>query len=315
MSRSATQLDASPSPGRSFWIGTLCYLSAAFFWGMNIPMTKVLLDTFDPMFLAAIRTLIASAVLFAVVLATEGRHALRPGIGLRQWLLCTVAFAGFLVLYNLGLRFTEPVTAAAIMAGTPVYAAICLRLFTGARLVRGFGPAAALTVTGGLVAVFGPSLGAGLSGLHGGEGLIILSFVCWNLYTLASQRWFAPGVSQIARTGYGLLGAGLWAAIAWGVMLAAGVVDAPPGMPTGLPLLWLMMTAVLATGMGVMLWNIGVSHLGLATGSLWQNMVPVFGVLVALLFGFTPTGSQLLGGVIVLAGVLWMQRVTLRFRR
>ena len=111
-----TTLDtAFAAPSRRSWlIGTLCYLTAAFFWGMNIPMTKVLLDTFDPMLLAAVRTVIAASVLFLIILFTQGPRALRPGIALHHWLACSVAFAGFLVLYNLGLRYTEPVTAAAI---------------------------------------------------------------------------------------------------------------------------------------------------------------------------------------------------------
>jgi drug/metabolite transporter (DMT)-like permease len=311
-----TALPAGVSPSRrSFAIGTGCYLLATFFWGMNIPMTKVLLETFDPMLLAALRTVIAALVLLVVVTVTEGRGPDGPPISMRHWLICSLAFGGFLTLYNLGLRFTEPVTAAAIMAGTPVYAAVCLRLFTGARLVPGFPVAATLTVIGALVAVFGRGDASALAGAHGGELLIVASFVCWNLYTLTSQRWFAPHVSQVRRTCYGLAGAGAWATLAWLALAGLGLVSTPQGLPTGLPLLWLMMTAVLATGMGVMLWNIGVSHLGLANGSLWQNMVPVFGVLVALLFGFLPTASQLAGGAIVLAGVLWMQRVTLASRR
>ncbi|MEZ5651961.1 MAG: DMT family transporter [Burkholderiaceae bacterium] len=316
MARTVSDLPGIAPSRRAWLVGTLCYVSAAFFWGMNIPMTKVLLDTYDPMLLAAVRTLIAALVLLVVILSSEGSRALRPGISLHHWLACSVAFAAFLVLYNLGLRYTEPVTAAAIMAGTPVYAAVCLRLFTGARLVPGFALAATLTVVGALVAVFGRGIEGVASGRHGGEILIVLSFVCWNLYTLTSQRWFDSGVSQVARTCFGLCGAGLWAGFAWLVLAMLGQVPIPTELPAGLPLLWLMMTAVLATGMGVMLWNIGVSHLGLANGSLWQNMVPVFGVLVSLSFGFWPLPSQLVGGAIVLAGVLWMQRVTLlRARR
>jgi drug/metabolite transporter (DMT)-like permease len=51
----------------------------------------------------------------------------------------------------------------------------------------------------------------------------------------------------------------------------------------------------------------GVNRVGLAAGSLWQNTVPVFGVLIALLFGILPTREQLLGGVVVMAGVFYMQ--------
>ena len=55
-------------------------------------------------------------------------------------------------------------------------------------------------------------------------------------------------------------------------------------------------------------WNRGVAQLGIQAGAVWQNMVPVFAVLIsALFFGVVPTGWQLAGGAVVMAGVLWMQ--------
>jgi drug/metabolite transporter (DMT)-like permease len=44
-----------------------------------------------------------------------------------------------------------------------------------------------------------------------------------------------------------------------------------------------------------------------AIGSLWQNTVPVFAVLISLLFGIVPTAEQVVGGAVVIAGVLYMQ--------
>lgn len=51
----------------------------------------------------------------------------------------------------------------------------------------------------------------------------------------------------------------------------------------------------------------GVQRAGLAAGSLWQNMVPIFAVLISMLYGIFPTIQQIVGGAIVLCGVLYMQ--------
>lgn len=68
-----------------------------------------------------------------------------------------------------------------------------------------------------------------------------------------------------------------------------------------------LVTAVLATGLAAYTWNMGVQRAGLAAGSLWQNMVPIFAVLVSMLYGIFPTIQQIVGGAIVLCGVLYMQ--------
>jgi drug/metabolite transporter (DMT)-like permease len=63
---------------------------------------------------------------------------------------------------------------------------------------------------------------------------------------------------------------------------------------------------VFSTALGGALWNVGVARAGVAAGVLWQNTVPVFGVLISMLFGFVPTGGQVLGAALVVAGVLTM---------
>ena len=71
--------------------------------------------------------------------------------------------------------------------------------------------------------------------------------------------------------------------------------------------MWFVITAVFATAIGNFTWNIGVSRLGIAMGALWQNAVPVFGVLIAMLFGIHSHLEQIAGGILVMAGVLYMQ--------
>jgi len=289
------------------WIGTLCFLGASMAWGANIPLTAILFETFDPFFLALLRLVIATAVL-VVIVGAGGWRMLGIPIGLRRYLLLSASMAGFFLLYNLGLRYTHPITAAAIMAATPVYAAVSVWVATRQPLEPGFWVAAVLTVigTGIAIAARSPQALASLR-LEGGEILIVLSYASWNAFSIASQRWFEPSVSQVRRTYVAMTGTVLWLALAWAAMRAVGAVDAPNLSPSPQAILWLLLTAVFASGLSVVAWNIGVSRVGLAAGSLWQNMVPVFAVLAAMLFGILPTAGQVIGGLIVIAGVLYMQ--------
>ncbi len=292
---------------RPLWIGTLCFLGASMAWGANIPLTAILFETFDPFFLALLRLVIATAVL-VVIVGAGGWRMLGIPIGLRRYLLLSASMAGFFLLYNLGLRYTHPITAAAIMAATPVYAAVSVWVATRQPLEPGFWVAAVLTVigTGIAIAARSPQALASLR-LEGGEILIVLSYASWNAFSIASQRWFEPSVSQVRRTYVAMTGTVLWLALAWAAMRAVGAVDAPNLSPSPQAILWLLLTAVFASGLSVVAWNIGVSRVGLAAGSLWQNMVPVFAVLAAMLFGILPTAGQVIGGLIVIAGVLYMQ--------
>lgn len=288
--------------------GTLSYLGATLAWGMNIPLTAVLLQTWDPYFLSLIRVVLA-ALTFALLVVLVERRADAPPLGISPLRLALTggAFAGFLLLYNLGLNFSDPVTAAAIMAGTPVYAAVTMRLVTGSRLERGFVVAATLTIVGAAVAVFWGGTGTTRAGFRGGEVSILLAFVFWNLYTLATQHWFGAEVSQLRRIFYAYLLSCAWLLIGWLALAAMSIAPGPNLQPDAQAVMFLILTATVATAGGVLLWNFGVARIGLPTGALWQNMVPVFGIAIGAALGFIPTIGQIAGGLIVLSGVLWMQ--------
>lgn len=291
--------------------GTLAYFATSVVWGANIPLTAILFRTWDPFFLALLRVAIASTVLAAAVGFALGWRRLAIPIGIGRFAAMSAAMAGFFILFNLGLRYTNTITAAAIMAGAPVYAAVTMRLVAGAPLERGFVPAALMTVIGAGIAVWSRADGGGLR-LQGGEPLMVLAFVCWTLYSVNAQRWFTPDTPQLRRTWVATVGTLFWLLPCWALVRAAGVVGTPNLAPDAEALLWLGLTATLATALGGVLWNIGVARVGLAAGVLWQNAVPVFGVLISMLFGFVPTAGQVLGGALVLVGVLTMQWHRLR---
>lgn len=299
---------AVPRAGSDWLLGSAFFLFSAICWGMNVPLTTRMFATWDPYFLAAIRAMIAGGVVALLVVATGGVRDLAWPIRPGRAMLLALAMAAFFVSYNLGLQYSNPITAAAIMAGAPVYAAITLRALTGARLERGFAPAALLTGIGAWIAIQGrPGLAGSSFGIGGGELLIVLAFMCWNVYSLGCQYWFPSEVAQLRRTYVLTLAAVPWLVTAWLLAWGAGAVSAPRLDPDAEAITLLLVTAILSTGLSVYTWNLGVQRAGLAAGSLWQNTVPVFAVLVAMLYGIYPSWQQILGGMLVLGGVLYMQ--------
>lgn len=286
--------------------GTLAYFVTTVFWGANIPLTTILFRSFDPFFLSLLRAVLASLILAAVVIVALGWRRLAFPIPLWRLAVMSGAMACFFVFYNLGLRFTNTITAAAIMAGAPVYAAVTMRLLTGVPFERGFLPAVALTLIGGGIAVWSRNDGESLV-LQGGEILIVLAFACWTAYSLCAQRWFSADVPQLRRTWSATFAAAIWLLPCWALIRVAGFAPPPNLAPDAEALLWLGLTATFATAFGGLLWNVGVSRVGLAAGLLWQNTVPVFGVLISMMFGFVPTAGQIVGGALVICGVVFMQ--------
>jgi drug/metabolite transporter (DMT)-like permease len=289
--------------------GTLSYLTASVLWGLNIPLTTSLLKSFDPFWASPSRYVIASLFLGILVWLSLGFKQLRSPISPVRLGLMSLSVAGFLLCYNFGIAYTHPITAAAISAGAPVYVAVVSKWMTGARLEKGFWGATLLTLMGAGIAVFGKAsaAGAGLK-LQGGEFLLVLAIACWTVYSILAQRWFTPETPALRRTFLSSLGAVPWLLLFWGLARLLGLVGEPNLSPTPAAINTLLVAAIFCTALATVAWNMGVARLGIATGGMWQNMVPVFAVLISLaFFDVTPLPAQLIGGAVVMAGVLYMQ--------
>ena len=290
--------------------GTLGYLTACVLFGLNLPLSADLLKHFDPFWVSPLRYCVSALVLGTLMVAGSGLAQLRMPIPAWRVAVLSLYVAGFLVLFNVGLHRTDPMTVAALSAGSPVYVAVVSRLMTGARLERGFWGATALTLLGAGIAITGRLRAAGAEGLayKGGEVMVVLGICSWTAYSILAQRWFAPGTPQLRRTFLTTLGALPWLLLAWGLARMTGLAGPPNLDPGWGPTVQLLVAAVFCTGMATVAWNTGVNRLGIQVGGLWQNTVPVFAVLISLLFfGVQPLVEQLVGGALVLAGVLYMQ--------
>jgi drug/metabolite transporter (DMT)-like permease len=325
-------LPLANKPASAAWIGTINYFLASMFWGLNIPLTASLLKTIDPFWLSPIRYVIAATVLALWVVCTLGYSQLRSPVPMFRVATLSLCVATFLTCFNLGLMYTDSITAAAVMAGSPVYVAVVSRFMIGAKLERGFWGAAILTMVGAGIAVYGrvyvstsaggsnmgPNIGSNIGsnvGLHGGEVLLVLSTACWTVYSILAQRWFPATVSQLRRTFLTTITAVPWLVLFWVLARLLGLVGEPNLHPNGAEVINLLLTAVFASALAVVAWNNGVAKLGINAGSVWQNMVPVFAVVISVIFfGLVPTVAQVIGGIVVLSGVLYFQWHKLRYR-
>ena len=280
-------------------------------WGANVPVSKVMLAHFDLIPMSAIRTAVATAGLAVLLMLVEGVRALRIDVGVQRFAVLGLLMASFFFIYTLGLQFSNPITAAAVQVAGPLVAAVTVRVATGLRFDPGFPVALALTLVGGAILASPSLVGDGPVSFGGGEIFLLSSNILWTLYSLKAQAWFGHA-SQLHRAYVASLSALGWATALSAVLVALGWSRSP--FDESDPWVWsqLLTVALLASGLGGYFWNVGASRLGVAIASLWVNLVPFFAVLWSMAYGFMPNAYQIVGGLVALSGVVYMQWRKLR---
>ena len=280
-------------------------------WGLNMPVTKVMLGHFDLIPMAALRTVAAVIVLAIILALVEGTRALRIDLGFVRFALLGLMMGAFFCFYALGIKYSNPITAAAVQVAGPLVSAITVRLATGLRFDSGFGTALALTLLGGAILASSTLFGTGHVTFGGGEIVVLLSNALWTIYSLKAQAWF-DRATQLHRTYVASVSVAIWMAGLGVLLVSLGLTRSPFEVHDAW--IWTQFLAVAATasGLGSYCWNIGASRLGVAVASLWVNLVPFFGVLWAMAYGFVPNAYQIVGGLVALSGVVYMQWRKLR---
>ena len=141
-----------------------------------------------------------------------------------------------------------------------------------------------------------------------------MSSALWTLYSIKAQAWF-DRASQLHRAYVASLSALGWLILCAVALVALGWSRSPFGVDDGWIWTQLIVVAILASGMGGYYWNVGASRLGVPIASLWVNLVPFFAILWAMAYGFMPNAYQIVGGLVALSGVVYMQVRKLRTPR
>ena len=265
---------------------------------------KVAVESIEPPTAATARFAVASLLLWTWARAS-GRRMPLPGLHDLPLVagLGLTAVAGYNLCFLYGLQRAPATDGSILVPGLiPVLTAATVWPLLDERPTRraALGLAVALA---GLVLVVDPVGGIGTRRLEG-DVLFVGAAVCWTLYTLlgrAATTRFDSVVANVYATAAGALvllpfsfaGAG------WG-----GLAAAPFKAWASVAYL-----AVFGTVVGFVLFYEGVRRIGAARTAAFTLLVPVFGVLGAvLLLGEALRTGLAVGGAIVLVGLTLVQR-------
>ena len=304
-------MSAPPAP-LQILLANLGMLLVVLLWGAQVPVANDLSQRWDPFFLAGARYVAALPLFWLWLQLTEppplALDAAAPRLTLIRFCTLGLAITGFAVLYMLGVAWSNPITIALVAATGPIIGALVSWVLLGTRPKRGVWMGLLAVVPGALLVTLDFKPGGAKLQLSGGEPLMMLALASWAVYSLQAQRWLA-GRSQLRITTLSVSATVPLISLVYLIASAAGLtygdIDTMSGTDP-LAFAYLVFGALMTA---VTLWNIGVSRLGLVVASMYLNMIPIVAVGIAMLYGVQPRSEQLIGGLLVIAGVIIAQRL------
>lgn len=272
----------------------LLILALGFAWGFNWPAVRLALGEIPPWTLRAVAFWLATAILFAVLLAT-GRSQRVPR---EHWLRLVVVGTLSIAAYNIFSAFaqlTATTSRAAVLSYTmPIWAVLFARLVLGepfdARRRIGLALGAA-----GLVALGWPLLMSGQFTI----GLVyaVMSGIVWAAGSVFLKRWpIAASAPVITAWQMGIAAATMTV----GMLVIDGLPTRLPQLPTTYA--GLAYNILIGQALATTLWFIILGLMPAGTAAIGSLMVPAIGVVGAtLILGEHPTAADWTGLVLIVA--------------
>lgn len=296
---------APPGFRRDPWRGFLFALGGTVFVSTNFVTAKYALEEFNPESFSAVWTTAGALYALGLLVLSGGRsHVFPPRKSLVKILLLGVLTAAGMILTWAGLSRLDPSFASFLWRFMPVMILLFGAVFLGERLrLAELGPLA-LMIAGGVWSTLGrfDVVGAGLV-------LTLCACVAGALQMLIARFLVAPH-PPVAVVFY-RLGAG--AAAIWLWTIGTGNLEL-----SAAPRYWAV--AFLGAFLGPCFSHIltfrSYRYWEFSRSGIVVASQPLFVLPMAILFlGKVPEGRELLGGLLILLGALWLASMHLGLRR
>ncbi len=282
----------------------LTMLLVVLIWGANFSFIKIALLQIPPLAFAALRFVVAAAVMIVILRLREG--VIRFPSGRAFWILVGMGVLGsvlYQVFFTLGLSLTTAGNAALLIATSPVMVAIFGALFGIERMTRNIAAGITLAIAGVALVVAARGLELSWQTLYG-DLLMLAASGCWAAYTLGVRK-LAHGPSALSITTM--------------TMLTGAVGLTLISLPALLRIEWASIAPVAWGGLAYasflglivayFLWNSSVRLVGGSRTAIYGTGIPLVATLVAWpVLGEQPVPLQAVGAALIVAGVLLTRR-------
>ena len=289
-------------------------------WACNAVVGRLAIDSIGPLWLNALRWVVAFALLLPLGWAALGTARARAQIRERWQVLAILGLIGvgaYNALQYMALRTSTPLNVTLIASSSPVWAMVVGAVGYKVRPTR-------LQLIGALLSLAGVALvmsrgnPAALADIHFVQGdlLMLLAIIGWSLYSwmLAKPPAHMLGAARpnwnwaqflVAQAIFGVSGAVATAVV--GDMIA-------PSAPTQWS--WPLVATILFVAIGpsiiaYRLWGLAVAEAGPAMASIFYNLTPLFAaVLSAAVIGEGPQPFHGVAFGLIVAGIAVSSRST-----
>jgi drug/metabolite transporter (DMT)-like permease len=314
------ELEARPARRRRPWLGYAMVIGAASLWGINGTFVRIAIESGLSTYRLAEVRCAGGALLFFVAAAAFGRRGgLRLGRDELPWLaafgILGLAFVQF--LFFVGIERLDIGVAIVLQYLAPVWVALWARFVVSEPVKRRLWYGLALAL-GGLTLVVELWGGLALDGI--GVGASLVGSLTYAAYILLADRSLAHGRDVLSLLAWGFAFATLFWTFAqpwWsfpGELINEDISLLGRLDEVTIPF-WLLLAAIIVLGTFVpfILLVGALHHLPAIHVTLTAMVEPVVGSLVAWAWlGETLSAAQIVGGVLVLAGVALAQTARVR---
>jgi drug/metabolite transporter (DMT)-like permease len=271
-----------------------------FSWGLNVVAVKFLVEHFPPLAMQGYRVLLAG-LLSILILACIGQ--LRK-LSKREWIFTILAAIlgqlGHHAFLAVGLLETNASSAALILGLSPLTTSILAIIFLHDRLTWFRTIGIGLAFTG--VAIVVSQNSTGIQMISRGDFYIFSSMFLQACSFILIKK-VSTTLSPKQMTTYMLL-------IGAVCLLGISFFIEPQGtsnMAGGTMLIWgiFLVSAIFATGVGHILYNLAIERIGAGETAIFNNLIPFFAIVGAFIFLGEPVLlSQVIGFLLIMSGVL-----------
>lgn len=269
---------------------------ANLFWAGNYVFGKFVVAEMTPIQMTFLRWLIAVFLLFPIAQWIEKPDWKSVW---KEWKMLLVmslfGILGYNILLYQALEYTSSLNAALVNAINPavivVFALIFLKekisLLNGAGLLVSLIGVLLVLTKGRLLQIF-------FIHYNKGDLLMVAVILVWTVYSILGKK--VKKVPPVAATAVSAL-LGL-------IVLLPFILTF--GLPTHLSqsaTIGILYIAIFPSVCSFVFWNIAVREIGASRAGIFLNLLTVFTAIISLLLGESITSAQIIGGLLVIAGV------------
>jgi drug/metabolite transporter (DMT)-like permease len=271
-------------------------------WAANFIVVKAAVAALPPIGFTFLRFVLAAVTLMLLLRWREGSVGMPRRDLVTMLALGGLGFGVYQMLWTTGLTTVAAGDSALIIAATPVLVAV-LAVVAGSDVLTPVKLVGVLISFLGVAIVIASGTGLSIGGSLVGEAITFGAAMLWSIYT-------AFGAPLLHR--HSPLRATAWATVAGTVVLApvgiaqlATVDQAAYTMEVGGAILY---SGFLAAGISNVVVQHGVKVIGPTRTSALQFLVPALAVVLAALFLSEPVRpGQIIGGVVIVAGIVLLR--------